>query len=128
MDEIFEKKNEYFCGNCNKHCSKAIKKNLICSLPNHLIITLNRFAFNSTLKKRIKVFHNVHLPSVMEIPSKFLLESFGREQIEDSLINYENQSSVEIENDLTSEESNRLKENSKSLYKLYAIIVHSVKP
>lgn len=55
--EILEGENKYFCEKYNKKI-KVLKRCLIKSLPNTLIITLKRFEFNYNLMQKVKINGN----------------------------------------------------------------------
>jgi ubiquitin C-terminal hydrolase len=61
--EEFEADNLYFCSSCAAKVPKAVKFQEITKLPDYLFVTINRFYFDKTSKKREKICRPVAIPA-----------------------------------------------------------------
>ncbi len=57
--EEFSQDNSFFCDNCKKKSSKAIKDTLIIKLPPILILSINRFKYDKKEGTKKKLFKSV---------------------------------------------------------------------
>ena len=65
--EEMKENEKYFCNNCNDYSPLAIKQGFISSLPNYLILTMNRFWFDFKLQKRNKIMKTVEIPLILDL-------------------------------------------------------------
>ena len=57
--EEFIDDNSFFCDNCKRKSSKAIKETLILKLPPILILSINRFKYDKKEETKKKLFQSV---------------------------------------------------------------------
>jgi len=67
--EEMKEKEKYFCNKCNDYIPLAIKQAHLSSLPNYLILTMNRFWFDFKAQKRNKIMKFVEIPLVVDLKS-----------------------------------------------------------
>ena len=63
----FKDDNKYFCENCQKLSSCAIKTHTPTRLPPVLILTINRFYFDTKTFQRVKVLSHVNVTEELDL-------------------------------------------------------------
>ncbi|XP_076344706.1 deubiquitinating apoptotic inhibitor isoform X2 [Tachypleus tridentatus] len=66
--EMLQGDNQYHCDNCGQ-LSDAERTVLVTDPPEHLILSLLRFAYSTSTQSRRKFFTNVTCPQVLKLPS-----------------------------------------------------------
>lgn len=67
QDEELKDKNSYYCQNCQKHSTLAIKSVKIEKYPPILILTINRFYFDLKTLSRTKILSYVDIPEELTL-------------------------------------------------------------
>eukprot|EP01119_Soliformovum_irregulare_P011453 TRINITY_DN2869_c0_g1_i3.p1 TRINITY_DN2869_c0_g1~~TRINITY_DN2869_c0_g1_i3.p1 ORF type:complete len:659 (-),score=190.40 TRINITY_DN2869_c0_g1_i3:54-2030(-) len=96
--------NQYFCDTCQSY-QDANKSMRVVKSPDHLVITLKRFAFDAVKKSRVKICQDVKYGTTLNLPTQEI----------QSGVQLENQHEHQVENQVESGRS----------YVLYAVIIHS---
>ena len=65
--EEMKEKDKYFCNVCNDYIPLAIKQGYLSTLPNYLILTMNRFWFDFAAQKRNKIMTFVDIPLMLDL-------------------------------------------------------------
>ena len=64
--EVFEGQNKYYCGQCGGLSDLTTKTSQLTKIPECLIITLNRFQFDSLNNQRLKICDPVSIPHELD--------------------------------------------------------------
>lgn len=80
-DEKFEGDNSFFCENCGKKSTLAIKRTIPRKYPPVLMITLHRFYFDMSTLKRLKLVNYVDIPTKITLTVPATTEGGAEEEI-----------------------------------------------
>lgn len=67
--EEMKENEKYFCNKCNNYTPLAIKQAFLHSMPNHLILTLNRFWYDFKEQKKKKIMKQIEIPLILDLQS-----------------------------------------------------------